>query len=349
MKKRRIKKAKVRFLSLCPKGANKLPTIFKDDNSFEVSMLSKGMDEEGLITAIVYAPEFRDSQGDIASAQVIKDMAYEAAQEGYSIDLRHDFKPISKDRAFVAEHFLVQKGDPRFEGLKDYEGNPVDATGSWGVVVKVLDEELKKLYREGAWGGISMAGQAEVVQTEKQNEDDVADKIVERLAKKLNPKKDDTMDEKQFEALTKSVTTAVVTAITEAHKQVTKSAEDEAPKTIDAPVFKGDPTSPADVQEHREALRKHDLQVRLGKAKTSAEVDAILKELKPEASESEQLKKAQDDLKKAQERLNKLEGASNQPPTSTSGTETNLTKEQQQRETGLRMAKIANKLRGYEG
>ena len=160
---KRIVKAKIAFISLCPKGANSFSTIYKADDGdtpVDLSTICKDMNEQGEIIALVYAPETVDSQGDIASAAVIKEFAHDFAKNGEGIDVRHNEEVLSKDAVYVAESFIVQKGDPRFADMKDYDGDSVDATGGWGVVIKVDDEEIRKLYREGEWGGVSMGGVA---------------------------------------------------------------------------------------------------------------------------------------------------------------------------------------------
>jgi hypothetical protein len=320
---RRITKAKITFLSLCPKGKNKLPTIFKEDGGIEVGMLTKDMSEEGVILALVYAPEVRDADGDIASAAVIKDMAYSAARDGMALDLRHDGVALKKEQAFVAEQFIVQKGDPRFEGMLSYDGQAVDPTGSWGVVIKVDDPQLRARYRSGEWGGVSMFGTAEVVHTSKSDDDGLADRIVARLTKKIT-QEEDTMTNEQIQTLAKAITDGVVAGIAKsAEAAPAAAAPAEAAPAAAAPVFKGDPTCVEDVKAYREALHKHDLQQRLAKAKTSAEVDAILADVSKSdeagtsgaSGESDELKKARADLAKSQEQIRKLEGASRQPGT----------------------------------
>jgi len=175
---RRIRKLNVRFISLVPKGANGFATIFKegasrDEGTFATELLIKGFDDErGELTAVVYAPEIRDSQKDIASAEVIKEGMYEAAKAGFDIDIRHNENPVSKADAFVAESFIIQKADPRFAELRDYAGNKVDATGGWGIIIKIENAALREQYREGKWSGVSMGGTALVV-NEKAHEEDL--------------------------------------------------------------------------------------------------------------------------------------------------------------------------------
>ena len=159
---RKIKKAKITCVSLCPRGKNRMPVLFKEDGTVQFDALTKGDPAEGELTALVYVPERPDADGDFASAQVIKEMAHEYQRDHRELDLRHDGKVLSPEQAFVAENFIVQKDDPRFKDLKDYDGNPVDATGAWGMVIKIEDEKLRKLYQDGEWNGVSMFGTAQV-------------------------------------------------------------------------------------------------------------------------------------------------------------------------------------------
>lgn len=162
-KVRRILKAKITHISLVPRGANRLPVIYKsDDSTFDLDTLIKADMEKGEVLACVYAPEHRDSQGDIADAETIRSMAHDAARRGLQLDVRHDLKTLTKDQAYPAESFIIQKNDPRFADMKDYNGKAVDVTGGWGVLLKVDDPELRKAYREGKWNGVSMFGSAEV-------------------------------------------------------------------------------------------------------------------------------------------------------------------------------------------
>ena len=94
---RRIRKANISFISLVPSGANKIEAVYKDDGSVTFGSLLKTsdtFDEQGLLTAVVYAPELRDSQGDIADAAVVKQMAHDFIANGAKIDIRHDGKAV---------------------------------------------------------------------------------------------------------------------------------------------------------------------------------------------------------------------------------------------------------------
>lgn len=166
---RRIKKAAIKFISLVPAGANKVDAVYKADGSFSFEPMVKAsdnFDEEGELLAVVYPANMRDAQGDIADASVVKQMAHDFIANGAGIDINHDGKPVAKDRARVAETFLVRKTDERFHGWKDREGNSTDLTGAWAAVIKIDDPELRKKYRSGEWAGVSMGGTA-LVEAEK--------------------------------------------------------------------------------------------------------------------------------------------------------------------------------------
>jgi hypothetical protein len=207
--RRRIKKARAQFISLVPRGANGLTCLYKSaDSTVTFGPLSKFDEERGEMLAVVYAPEVRDSQGDIASADVIKEMAYASAREGVELDIRHDNKPVGKERAFIAEKFIVQKGDQRFAGWKDYQGRAVDVTGGWAIVAKIDDPALRKLYKDGGWNGVSLQGPAEV-EIEKSGEEippppppeETNMLTIEDLKKEL-----DARDAKLVDLITKSKT-----------------------------------------------------------------------------------------------------------------------------------------------
>lgn len=239
---RRIKKAKIDFISLVPLGANRMPVIYKDDGAVEIDTISR-MDEKGELLAVVYAPEVRDTQGDIASAEVIKEMAYDFIANGAKIDIRHDGKAVGKTRARIAESFIVVKSDSRFQDWKTRDGRDVDLTGAWATVIKIDDPELRRLYREGTWNGVSMGGTA-VVEAEKS--DDQLDRFAELMMAKLgisNTKQEKKMDEKTIaEVVAKSVGEAFKPLNEALTKILEKAAPAPAPEkksAVAAPVFKG--------------------------------------------------------------------------------------------------------------
>lgn len=262
---RRIRKANISFISLVPSGANKIEAVYKDDGSVTFGSLLKTsdtFDEQGLLTAVVYAPELRDSQGDIADAAVVKQMAHDFIANGAKIDIRHDGKAVPAEKARIAESFIVEKTDTRFHNWTDRDGKPVNLEGAWATIIKIEDPELRKMYRSGEWAGVSMGGTA-VVEQEKSLE-----KMLEEILTKITgtpntPTNDTTMDEaKILKAITDGQTAlaaTLVTAIKEALKPEPPKTEVPANKEEDAPKFTGDPENPRALQVHSRKLQLYQL------------------------------------------------------------------------------------------
>lgn len=286
-KLKRIVKAKIGFLSLCRLGANTISTIFKDgDSSQEVQLttLCKDMNELGEIHAVVYAPERVDSQGDVASAEVIKDFAYDFQKYGSGIDIQHNEEVLEKEDIFIAETFIVQKDDPRFLDIKDYEGNIVDVTGGWGVVLKVESEDLRERYRSGDWRGISMGG---VAFKQDEQDSDVVKILKELLGHipglKYNNKKIVQKDTENDMALTKEDLDLIEKMMTDrevATAEKAKEVKAEELKKVEAekaklglgfvePILKEAPTD-ADILGHRKKLRIFEMSKQVDKNDSEA-------------------------------------------------------------------------------
>lgn len=234
--KRRIKAAKISLISLVPAGANRVTSLFKGHDAVEMSAVAK-MDVEGYLTALVYVPDMVDSQLDVADAQAIKQMAHDyiSNMEGNGIDILHDCKPVGAERARVCETFIVQKGDPRFAGVVDDQGAPVDPAGAWGVVIKIDDPRLRSLYATGEWIGVSMFGSA----------------TVEPVTK--SAPKETKMDEKQMAELLKTFGTTLSQEIVAglAKALTPEPAPAQAAPNVE---FEGDPFSAEDVAKHAERV-----------------------------------------------------------------------------------------------
>jgi hypothetical protein len=370
MARRRIRAAKITHISLVPRGANRMPVIFKaDDQTLDLDMLVKADMEKGELTAIVYAPETRDTQGDIASAEVIKDMMYEAARDGVQIDMRHDGAALKSNQAFVAESFIVQKGDPRFDGITDYDGNAVDPEGSWGAVIKVDDPVLRQKYRDGEWNGVSMGGTAEVV---SEKSDDMIEKVCGALAKALGVESDsDTNGEidmkpeeldaaltKSNESLAKSIVEgvkAVVAEIVPTKKAATTEGDGDKKKEPvkksgpKAPIFKGNPLNPDDIMAHQRRLAVHTLtkDTDWGDSESVSEYMEKLAEFQQEFGEFTEAEVAAVSGKPA------TRPGTNQPVSTKKGDEAGtyegVSKEDQDlAKIGADMAKWCNRERGFE-
>lgn len=355
---RRIKKAEVRFISLCPKGANKLPTMYKEDApskdgsvSFSAPLLMAKDTDLGEILAVVYAPDMVDSQGEYASREVIREAMHSAAKTGFDVDIRHDGKALSKDDAYVAESFEIQKYDPRFKGMVDDDGNAVDVSGGWGVLIKVDKPELRELYRQGKWSGVSMGG-SYVPETLEKAEESASRNILKRLAEALGLKYmyahqnislsgeiDMTGDElkktltENNAALAKSIVDGITAALKPGASTATPATTTDAaaPQVEDKPaLFKGDPTDAKAVEAHLKSLEKQTLlkSVDWADPKSVAAYHVTLKkvdvEQEDDASQSEDTSEL---VKSLEEQVAALKKRSNQSAGEGSGM-SHMTKEQ---------------------
>lgn len=255
---RRIKKASIKFISLVPAGANKIEPVYKADGSVSFGTLIKAdsFEEKGELTAVVYAPNLRDSQGDVADAEVVKQMAYDFIANGASIDINHDNKPVPHDRARVAETFIVQKTDERFHGWTDRDGNPIDLTGAWATVIKIDDPDLRKKYKNGDWAGVSMGGTA-IVEQEKAD----VEKLVELLTKAINPpnpNQQPSMTPQDLEVL-KTALKEGFDSLAKAIVPTVETKKADAKPADDTPVFKGDASNDRHLELHARAVQLHHL------------------------------------------------------------------------------------------
>lgn len=286
-RKRRILKGMISYISLCPRGANQIQTVYKadggKDTDISLATLVKGdINEKGELLAVVYAVDKTDSQGDTASAEVVKQMAYDFARDGVGIDIRHNEEVLPKDDIFIAESFLIQKNDSRFADTKDYSGKTVDVTGGWGVVLKINNEELRKQYRDGGWGGISMGGL--MLAKPETSDTTIIMKLLEKISGLIPGTEkhkilENDMDEKELKAMEDRITKSVLTGLAEAKKaeaeEVAKKAAEKAkdePKLgmgLVQPVLKG--SSDEAIEEHTKNMEIFEL----SKAVDSSDITAV--------------------------------------------------------------------------
>lgn len=293
--KRRIKRGKITHVSLCRRAMNQLPVLMKSGDRVQIDLLTK-MQGEGLMHALVYVPDVVDAEGDVASGPVIKQMAHDFLANGGNIDIEHNLQVLGPERIRIAETFIVQKGDPRFAGWKDYQGRDVNAEGSWALILKVLDPELRAAAERGELNGVSMFGQAEI----------------ETLQKTIPVTNTNTnMTPEQMQAFCEMLTKSLATALKPA-----------APQTPVAPVkepiaFEGDPLNGEDLAKHMDKVlfasldlsKPSDLAKWQGHvAKRQAEIQKA--QAGAGGNQPTELEKAQAELKKAQEALAKLQKAS---------------------------------------
>ncbi|MCP5230666.1 MAG: hypothetical protein H6931_17665 [Burkholderiaceae bacterium] len=145
----------VEFISLVDRPANGKPLVLKSAEGKRVHTfaIAKTDDEQMRAYGIVYAPGEVDSQGDTASADVIKRAANKFMRAGRAenVDKNHNF---SREQAYVAESWIVRKGDPLFP----------DQVDAWAVGIQIGDPLLWRSLKSGDLTGLSLAGMAETEQ-----------------------------------------------------------------------------------------------------------------------------------------------------------------------------------------
>jgi hypothetical protein len=280
-----LKNALITSICLCKRGKNKLRTIYKsasngEKGELEIQTLMKANLEQGELLNVVYAPERPDSDGEGMSAVEIRKAAHLAAQRGLTLDIEHDGVPIPKEDAWIAETFIVSKGDERFQDWKDYKGNSVgDLTGSWASLIRLESPKLRKAYRDGEFDGVSMFGLA-AVETSKSNK--AAEKVVRQLE---DATKDINMNPEELKALLKAHSDELLLKVEEKiaviSKSVKKTEEPEVIEVIEStrPVFKGKVGDSEAIAAYRDELASWQLNERISKGEvTVEELDAMVKE-----------------------------------------------------------------------
>jgi hypothetical protein len=161
-----LKDLSVSWISLVKKPANGKALTLKNLGTdqaaipfaltkFTVSKAENDSEPERMVAyGIVYSPDETDLQGDTADAVTIRRAAYEFMREGRlkSIDTEHNFNAA---QAFVAESWLVRKGDAYFADQPE---------GSWAVGIQIGDPDLWNHIKSGEMTGISLAGYARETQ-----------------------------------------------------------------------------------------------------------------------------------------------------------------------------------------
>lgn len=256
---REIIKARALIISLLPAGANKMLTVYKGDGAdgrFETLALTKAT-EEGELLNVIYVPDTPDAHGDFMSKAAVKDMAHAAARDGVQIDIKHDGKVLDKKDVFVAEHFLINKGDTRFQNWKDVDGKDVDLEGAYATVIKINDEGLRARVKSGELAQVSFAGPATVKAVKSADDDD---SLLTKLLKAIGLGALSTSDTADTEMKDSEIEALVTTSVEKALKAVADKADAtkvDAAKAADAAkadATKLDLTDPVAVKKHLTAL-----------------------------------------------------------------------------------------------
>lgn len=151
-----IKDAKISFVSLVDKAANKhtfLVTKADDGNAdFQsygnILEAVKKADDQHFVTGIVYEPMVEDSQGNFMTEDEITKAAYWYAENAGNVDIQHSFEPING--AKVVESYVTKCDE-------EIGGQPVKK-GSWIMTMKINDNDLFDKIQKGEITGFSMGG-----------------------------------------------------------------------------------------------------------------------------------------------------------------------------------------------
>lgn len=148
-----ITDAKISFVSLVDKPANKRPFLLTKAEDGQASFTTYGRiiktdTENHYVTGIVYEPMEEDSHGNYMTAEEITRTAYWFAKNGDKVDLQHSF--VSLENASVVETW-VAKADFKI-------GDEVIKEGTWLMTVEVSDESVWEAIQKGEITGFSMGG-----------------------------------------------------------------------------------------------------------------------------------------------------------------------------------------------
>lgn len=148
-----ITDAKIQFVSLVDKAANKRQFLLKKEAGGRATFTTYGRivkadAENHYVTGIVYEPMAEDSHGNFMTEDEITKAAYYFAKNGNKVDLQHSFEPL--DGAAVVESWIA-KADFEIDGEAIQKG-------TWLMTVEVADESVWEGIEKGEITGFSMGG-----------------------------------------------------------------------------------------------------------------------------------------------------------------------------------------------
>ncbi len=120
--------------------------------------LNKTFLEKGLVYGVVYAPNEVDAHGHFADPEMIMAAAHDFFIRA-KLNKNHA-EDLSKEQVVPVESYIAPV-DFTFE-----ESGESVTKGTWFIVVKVLDEELKKEIEDGELAAFSLEGEANLVEVE---------------------------------------------------------------------------------------------------------------------------------------------------------------------------------------
>lgn len=148
-----ITDAKIQFVSLVDKAANKRQFLLKKADDGKAAFTTYGRivkadADNHYVTGIVYEPMAEDTHGNYMTEEEITKAAYWFAKNGDQVDLQHSFEPL--DGATVVENWIA-KADFEIDG-------ETVTKGTWLMTVEVTDDTVWEGIEKGDITGFSMGG-----------------------------------------------------------------------------------------------------------------------------------------------------------------------------------------------
>ena len=164
--KRRISDAKIDFISLVDRAANKKSFLIAkaQDGSASFSTYGKIIktdSENHFVTGVVYEPMSLDTQGDYMTADEIQKAAHWYAKNGSGVDIQHDEEKL--EGAAVVESWIAKA---------DFTLDKTDIKkGTWLMTVEISDPDIWDKIEKGELTGFSMGGKGKYEEVEAEPEE----------------------------------------------------------------------------------------------------------------------------------------------------------------------------------
>ena len=164
--KRRISDAKIDFISLVDRAANKKSFLIAkaQDGSASFSTFGKIVktdSENHFVTGVVYEPMSLDTQGDYMTADEIQKAAHWYAKNGSGVDIQHDEEKL--ECAAVVESWIAKA---------DFTLDKTDIKkGTWLMTVEISDPDIWDKIEKGELNGFSMGGKGKYEEVEAEPEE----------------------------------------------------------------------------------------------------------------------------------------------------------------------------------
>lgn len=148
-----ITNARISFVSLVDKAANKRRFLIKKEENGTASFMTYGRiikadKEHHYVTGIVYEPNIEDAHGNYMTEEEITKAAYWYAKNAGKVDIQHSFEALPG--AAVVENWIAKA---------DFDcGGEKIAKGTWLMTVEVTDSAVWKDIVSGKITGFSMGG-----------------------------------------------------------------------------------------------------------------------------------------------------------------------------------------------